>query len=251
YWNVIASDGTANSPPSESQSFRVDRRPPWAQMQSAIVELTRTAELMLPPPEAYRLITDTNGTLRVEAVVGQPPVTQTASTEAGSAPGILGNLPAVHLRWWGSDVPNDPPELRYDVQARQLVRAHTSYTVTTVTQAVTRVGYELVLSGSQEVTVPVVLTETVEQLAVVPVVTFVPLSQTEWVTLATGLTTTEMVFIGEPGGTYEFRVRATDAAGNQQKWFDGYAVRAEIDPRRILYRTYLPLVYDQAKPSGQ
>lgn len=249
-WHVIASDGTANSPPSEVQTFNVDRRPPWAQMQAAITTFTHTVELMLPAPGAYRAITNADGTVRIDAIAGQPDV-QLPAPGSITPGGALGNLPAVYLRWWGNDVPNDPPQLRYDVQARQLVRAHTSYTVTTVTQEVTRIGYELVLSGSQEITVPVVLTESIEQLAVVPIVTFVTLSQTEWVTIATGLTTTGMVFIGEPGGTYEFRVRATDAAGNQQRWFDGYAVRAEIDPRRIAYRSYLPTIYYAGQPSGQ
>jgi hypothetical protein len=149
----------------------------------------------------------------------------------------------LYLRWSGEDAPHDPPVgLTYDVQARELMRMQTQYTLTVQEVAVPRISYELVLSGAQEITLPVVLTEVVAITTVVPLTSFHPVSDSAWVLIATGLRETHTIFIGTPGSTYEFRVRATDAAGNVQKWYEGYSVQAMIDPRKRIYRTFLPIV---------
>lgn len=247
-WHVIATDGLANSAPSTTQTFIVDRRVPWAQMQAALVASEAEQPLPVIPVDALRVVTDAQGNMLVQASTDVLPSAAEAQAafEQRTLAASLGRLPAVLLRWWGSDVPNDPPVLTYDVQARELVRAHTHYTLTVEQHAITRTKYELVLDGAREVTVPVVVTEVVELPAVVPVVTFVPITNPVWITIASGLRTTETIFLGQPGSTYEFRVRATDAAGNTQPWREGYAVRAEIDPRAVLRTLFLPLVYNSA-----
>ncbi|MCS7088395.1 MAG: PA14 domain-containing protein [Thermoflexales bacterium] len=248
-WHVIATDGLANSAPSTTQSFIVDRRMPWAQMQAALTAKVADEAVPLTPIDALRLITDVQGNAIVaatsEAVLPSVEEAQVVSAQRALSE-RFGRLPAVVLRWWGSDVPHDPPLLTYDVQAREIIRARTHYTLTTEQHVVTRTSYELVLEGAREITVPVVVTEVVELPAVVPIVDFVPIPNAEWVTIASGLRVTETLFIGRPGSTYEFRVRATDAAGNTQPWHDGYAVRAEIDPRTVLRTLFLPLMYSSA-----
>ena len=196
-WNVIASDGYANSAPSESQTLRVDRTPPWAQMIGA-TPITDTAALAALP-----IVT-----------------TDTISATA-------------FLLWWGSDVPHTSTEhLSYDLQVRELVRAHTVYTLTTELVVLTRTGYSLAISGSQEVTVPVVITDTLLYTTVAPLTLLVPVTDAKWITFATGLHTTQTIFLGQPGSTYEVRVRAVDAAGNAQQWYEGYSVQVALEPRR-------------------
>ncbi len=147
------------------------------------------------------------------------------------------------MRWFGNDAPAENGDgLRFDVQVRELVRASIAYTLSVQTQEITRIGYDLVISGSEEITVPVAITETVAITGVEPVVNYEPLAGSEWITFATGLRMTETLFLGTPGSTYEFRVRATDAAGNQQEWHDGYSVQAVIDPKTAVFRNYLPNV---------
>ena len=140
---------------------------------------------------------------------------------------------------------NNGDGLRYDVQVREIVRANTSYTYSVQTQEVTRIGYDLVISGSEEITAPVAITETVAVTGVSPVVNFEPVTNSEWITFATGLPVTQTVFIGNPGSIYEFRVRAVDAAGNKQDWYDGYSVQAAIDPKTIVFHNYLPTLIKQ------
>lgn len=247
-WSVLASDGTANSDATPPREILVDRTPPWAQMLDATTAISLSAMLSATastPVDAYRLITDANGNLIVESValddgsMPQPAV----PPMAGIAPEALGNLPAVYLRWTGKDMPRNSDEgLTYDVQAREIVRARTSYTVTTEEVAVPRIAYELIVSGTEEITVPVVLTEVVVMTTVAPLVEFQPVADSAWITIATDLRETHTIFIGNPGSTYEFRVRAVDAAGNAQNWYDGYSVQAMIDPRSVVYREHLPIV---------
>jgi hypothetical protein len=259
-WNVVASDGTANSNGSPTREILVDRSAPWAQMADATpaqsaASIAALAVASSSPIDAYRLVTDANGNMTVEAVAPAELIAEQAgaATAAATAPLIprgeapqgmnLGNLPAVHLRWWAKDEPRPSTEgLTYEVQAREVVRAQTSYTVTTEMHEVTRVAYELTISGTQEITTPVVLTDVVPYTTVVPLVESAVVTEPQWITIATGLPITETVFIGTPGSAYEFRVRAIDSAGNAQEWYEGYSVRAEIDPKAIVYRGFLPTV---------
>ena len=239
YWSVLASDGLANSESSPPREIRLDRSPPWAQMIEALPPEAALAVTTSAPVDSYRLITDPAGNAVV--VGAEPEAGNMALRSAGV--GDWGELPVLYLRWSGKDAPYDPPEgLTYDVQARELMRMQTQYTLTVEEVAVPRISYELILSGAQEITAPVVLTEVVAITTVVPLTSFHPVSDSAWVLIATGLRETHMIFIGAPGSTYEFRVRATDAAGNAQKWYEGYSVQAMIDPRKRIYRAYVPIV---------
>jgi hypothetical protein len=247
-WSVVASDGLANSEATPPRPILVDRSAPWAQMVDATTAISAAMVMTASSPiDAYKLVTDVNGNLVVQAVQpaeiapGGVPVDQLQPrAELQNVP-QTGNLPAIIVRWFGKDAPaGNGDGLHYDVQVRELVRAHTTYTFTVQTQEVARIGYSLVISGSEEITVPVEITETVAVTGVAPVVNYEPLASSEWITFATGLRMTETLFLGNPGSTYEFRVRAVDAAGNQQDWHDGYSVQAAIDPKTILFRNYLP-----------
>ncbi|MCS7055987.1 MAG: PA14 domain-containing protein [Thermoflexales bacterium] len=246
-WSVLASDGTANSDATPPREILIDRTPPWAQMLDATTGVSINAALSntaATPVDAYRLITDANGNLIVEGVTPPADGPQSRSDSiAGDALPMLGNLPAVYLRWTARDMPRGSDAgLTYDIQAREIIRARTSYTLTTEEVAVPRIAYELILSGAQEITVPVVLTEVVVMTTVAPLVEFQPITDSAWITIATGLRQTRMIFIGTPGSAYEFRVRAVDEAGNAQGWYEGYSVQAIIDPRTVVYRQYVPNV---------
>ena len=176
-----------------------------------------------------------------EVAPGGVPVEQLQPRADAITSTQTGNLPAIIVRWFGKDAPADSGDgLSYDVQVRELVRANTTYTLSVKSQDIVRIGYDLVISGSEEITVPVPITETVLITGVEPVVNYETLVSSEWITFAAGLRVTETLFLGNPGSTYEFRVRATDAAGNQQQWHDGYSVQAAIDPKTVLFRNYLP-----------
>ncbi|HEY3288779.1 MAG TPA: fibronectin type III domain-containing protein, partial [Anaerolineae bacterium] len=69
-----------------------------------------------------------------------------------------------------------------------------------------------------------------------------PLTTSAWLTVATGLSGSSWVFSGNPGSTYEFRVRAHDYAGNVQPWYDGYSVQAQMSPDQRITRMYIPLL---------
>jgi len=253
-WSVIASDGEANSDSSAPRTVRVDRTPPWAQMMDATTAVSLTASLQATattPIDGYKLITDANGNQIVEQVTqplgGTAVDAQQAQlvprTEVSPALTTLGNLPAIHLKWSGKDAPRETSEgLRYDVQVRELSRATTVYTIAVENREVTRIGYELTISGTEEITTPIVITETVPITTVAPVVSIEAITETQWITFATGIALTETIFMGTPGSTYEFRVRAVDGAGNAQDWHEGYSVQALIDPKTILNRVNLPVV---------
>jgi hypothetical protein len=264
HWSVVASDGTANSDSTLPRTILVDRTAPWAQMQDATSSVVSgTLPLETQSIDNLRLVTDASGQLVVAeapADAPTPPEKLAALAEAQQAgqqfdvdapvasqaitSSVLGNLPALRLSWWAQDSPSETAEgLTYDVQAREIVHAQTTYTVSVEMRDVTHIGYELVLSGTEEITNPVVLTETLPYTTVTPLMAYTPITPTEWITFATGLVYTETLFIGNPGSTYEFRVRAVDAAGNAQQWFDGYSIQAQIDPRTAVNREYMPLVY--------
>ncbi len=204
-WNVIASDGYANSKPSEPHTLIADRTPPWSQM------------------------------------LGATPITDTSQITSELPQGMLEQAltaPAAYLIWWGSDAPHTTTaHLTYDLQARELQRAHTVYTLTTEPVIVTRTGYALVISGSAEITVPVVITDTLIYTTVAPITVIETITSLEWITFATGLRHTQTIFIGQPGSVYEIRVRAVDTAGNAQRWYEGYAVQVALEPRRPQQRS--------------
>lgn len=247
-WSVVASDGIANSEATPPRLILVDRSAPWAQMVDATSAISAATALTAASPiDAFRLITDANGNMVVQAVQpaevapGGVPVEQLQPRADAITSTQTGNLPAIIVRWFGKDAPADSGDgLSYDVQVRELVRANTTYTLSVKSQDIVRIGYDLVISGSEEITVPVPITETVLITGVEPVVNYETLVSSEWITFAAGLRVTETLFLGNPGSTYEFRVRATDAAGNQQQWHDGYSVQAAIDPKTVLFRNYLP-----------
>jgi len=249
-WSVVASDGTLNSSATAPRTFLLDRSAPWAQMQSAQAR-SITPTLVQPKSNAVEITGDLRGAEviadiegRQSLVINQRGDSAVAAREVISA---YGNLPAVHLTWWATDTLSGLDT--YDVQARVLVRANTVYTLSTVEQQVARLTYELVLSGSEEISRPVVVTDTTVFSTVVPLIVFEPVSPTEWMTVAVGLSGNTMLFLGEPGSTYEFRVRARDNAGNEQPWYEGYSVQVEIDPKTLLYRRFLPLVQsDRSNP---
>lgn len=255
-WSVVTSDGQANSDGSAPQTVRVDRTTPWAQMVAATTAVSLTAGLQATATQAidaYKLITDANGNMIVTQVADVPtggtPVDQLVARSEVSPSAVvstLGNLPAILVTWWGKDAPRDTSDgLTFDVQVRETIRASTSYSIVVENREVTRVGYELTLSGTEEITTPVVLTEVVPITTVAPIVALMPITDSQWITFATGINLTQTVFLGEPGSTYEFRVRAVDGAGNAQDWYDGYSVTAAIDPKTVLVRSYLPAVAQQ------
>jgi hypothetical protein len=149
-------------------------------------------------------------------------------------------LAGLRLTWWATDATSGAD--RFDVQARELIRASTMYSPVVVMTETTRIAYELILSGSEEITRPMVITELAPYTMSVPLLMYTPLTITEWITFAAGIANTETVFLGTPGSTYEFRVRAVDRAGNAQKWHEGYSIQAQVDPRPALHTRYIPLL---------
>jgi hypothetical protein len=241
-WNVIASDGVANSAPSRPQTIMVDNTPPWTQMQSALPSMDRAQSADETNNSGLRLQTNADG---VQVVVDSGP------REASTAFNRLivrdqaiykrfGRAPAVRLTWWATDTVS-LNGATYMLQARELVRARTEYTLTAITRDVPKQGQTLVLSGSQEILQPVTLTESVTFTDVAPITTMVTLTNAEWITIGVSLNVTETVFIGHPGSTYEFRVRGIDAAGNEQAWFDGYSIQIKLDEETELPRDLKPM----------
>jgi hypothetical protein len=243
-WSVVASDGNSNSASTPPRALLLDRAAPWAQMQVAQTKAVSSTQL---PPQTIALQT-INGDLRGTEVLTDPNVQRLVITDPGvysQFPPLTttGNLPAIRLSWWATDTLSGLT--LFDVQARELVRATTNYTIAVVEQEITKIVYQLELSGTEEITQALVVTEIVPFTTVVPIVSQQIISPSEWVTVATGLRLTETLFIGNPGSTYEFRVRAVDGAGNQQDWYEGYSIQAEIDPKTVLFRVYAPVVVNQ------
>jgi len=246
WWSVVASDGTVSSEATAPRELLLDRTPPWAQMQLAQTKTVSQSELQsAAAPQSYAL-QNINGDLRGTEVLSDSNVQAMVLTDPGNAPvfqapfTVTGDLPAVKLTWWATDTLSGIDHV--DVQAREVVRATTQYTISVSNQEGVKVGYQLVLSGSEEITQEVMLPEVISYTTVVPLMTYEPVSPTEWVTVATGIKASSTLFIGNPGSRYEFRVRAVDAAGNAQAWYEGYAAQAEIDPKTVIYRVYSAMV---------
>ena len=171
------------------------------------------------------------------------PENQAPETVAGATPRPLTGL---RLTWWATDTLSGLAS--FDVQARELIRASTIYSPVVSEREVSRIAYELVLSGSVEITRPIVITELVAYTTTVPIAVYTPLTETQWITIAAGIANTETIFLGAPGSTYEFRVRAVDRMGNTQAWRDGYSIQAQIDPRPPLFTSYIPIITRDAAP---
>lgn len=245
-WSVLATDGTVNSPTSPARSLTLDSTPPWAQMLDVQYPVGRIDPAQQAQNSGLRLVTDANGNQTVVA-----DGVRDAATSASNAPNALavfnrplykqfGNAPVVKLTWWATDTLN-AGAMRYILQTREIVQARTSYTLTSDARDVTRLGFELTLSGTQEITHAIVLTERVAYTDVTPIMTMVPVTAAEWITLSGSLPATQTVFVGYPGSTYEFRVRAIDGVGNEQIWHDGYALQARIDEETVLPRGLAPM----------
>jgi hypothetical protein len=155
-------------------------------------------------------------------------------------------LAGLRLTWWATDTLSGVAS--FDVQARELIRASTIYSPVVSEREITRIAYELILSGSVEITRPIVITDLVAYTTTVPIAVYTPLTQTQWVTIAAGIANTETIFLGTPGSTYEFRVRSVDRMGNTQAWRDGYSIQAQIDPRPPLFTSYIPIITRDAAP---
>jgi hypothetical protein len=207
-----------------------------AQSESALAESIAQAQAanqqtVIQMPDAVSI--DASGQ-PISVSVGQ------LISETAAGPTTPQHFIGLMLSWWATDTVSGFST--FDVQARELIRAETRYTPTVEMHEVSRLSYELIVSGSQEITNAVVLTSVVPYTTVAPIVVYTPISPTEWFTFATGVVNTQTVFMGTPGSTYEFRVRATDKAGNVQDWLDGYSVQAQMDPSTYIIRTYIPLV---------
>ena len=244
FWRVSAGDGTAVSDWSAAREIDMDRTPPWAQMEPLHADNATIETVAQPVDETGQPVTP--ATQMPDAVFidasGQP-ISSTAAETAPVAivePPVPQNTLGVKLTWWATDTVSGVAG--FDVQARELIHAATRYTPTVEMHETTRIAYELTVSGSQEITNAVVITTLVPYTTVAPILVFTPISPTEWFTFATGIVNTQTIFIGNPGSTYEFRVRAIDSAGNAQEWLDGYSVQAQVDPHVNVTYTFIPLV---------
>jgi PA14 domain len=234
FWNVLATDGTLNSASTTPRTLLFDTTAPWSQMQSA----WPAVGLIDPsvPNASLRLVNDADGTQRVVAVESAAPLDPTQPARSvvdRSLYEAYKDAPVIRLRWWATDT-FGLRGVTYTLQARETVQARTEYTLTSRSQVVTRLGSELVLSGTQEITQPVVLTTTEVFTDIAPILVIKPVSASAWITIASGLEVTETVFVGYPGSRYEFRISAVDGAGNAQGWHDGFAVEAQIDEAAVL-----------------
>jgi PA14 domain len=242
-WSVVATDGVANSASSPARTILLDSTAPWSQMTDAKVPVGRVDFAQAAQNSELRLVTDANGNQIVVdsgEAADQPQLSRGLTVLNRPLYQRFGNAPVVQLTWWATDSLS-MPDMRYALQARELVRARTEYTLTTTLREVTRLAYELVLSGTQEITQPVVLTETVAFSDVTPVLAMTQVTNTEWITVHASLATTSTVFAGYPGSTYEFRVRAIDGAGNEQQWYDGYSLQVKLDESTALPKDMKPL----------
>ncbi|MCS7060918.1 MAG: PA14 domain-containing protein [Anaerolineae bacterium] len=253
-WRVSASDGTATSDWSPARTIFVDATPPWAQMMSA----ERRADVQTTTPAQIDVdstaITTTDEVTAPVDSSATPPSTPPADVSTADTfdqsdaaqPPLTGALAGLRLTWWATDTFSGIAY--FDVQARELIRASTIYSEVVSHREVTRIGYELIVSGSVEITQPIVITDLIPYTLTVPIAVYTPLTQSQWVTIATGIVNTETIFLGTPGSTYEFRVRAVDRMGNVQAWRDGYSVQGQIDPRAPLFTAYIPILTREGNP---
>jgi hypothetical protein len=246
FWRVSTSDGVLASDWSPLRSVWVDHTPPWAQMVSAGANIE--AHSTAPAEQSGALVIDASAPVAAPAASTADALSPTADA-AGDGVGQV--IPAskmgtpqpsigLRLTWWATDTLSGATS--FDVQAHELVHATTAYTLATEMREITKLNYELVLSGSEEITNVVVVTAVVPYTTVVPIRVFMSLTATQWVTFASGLVTTTALFLGNPGSTYEFRVRARDQVGNEQQWYDGYSVQAQVDPGAGMVNVFIPVV---------
>jgi hypothetical protein len=240
FWNVIATDGAANSAASAPRAILYDGEPPWAQMLDARQPVGRIDPNSLVAARR-RLATTADG---LQIVVDAGIETPSGSTDRIVLDRALharfGDAPVARLSWWATDTLS-MRDMRYALQARELVQARTAYTITTFEREVARAGYELLVHSNQEITRPVFYTETVVYTDVVPMLVRTNVDDAAWITLTDALAVTSTIFVGRPGSTYEFRVRAVDSMGNVQKWYDGYSLRVEFDETSVLTDELVPM----------
>ncbi|MCL5999475.1 MAG: PA14 domain-containing protein [Chloroflexi bacterium] len=189
---------------------------------------------------ALPVIDPATGTIITQATMLAPGESASTSDEIAATPAQPVPLPqfGIRLTWYATDTLSGPDS--FDLQARELIHASTIYTPAVEMREVTRISYELVISGAQQITNALVLTELVPYTTVVPLRIFTPLTNSEWITFVTGVANTTTVFLGNPGSTYEFRVRGRDKLGNWQQWYEGYSVQAQVNSDARLLHVYVP-----------
>jgi len=244
FWNVIATDGAANSAASPPRAILFDGEAPWSQMLTARTAIGRADRSVASGANRLRLETTADGTqivvdAGVEMVADAPPQEGLIVLDR-SLYRRYGNAPVARLTWWATDTLS-MRDMRYTLQAREVVQARTVYTITTVEREVMRTGLELLIHNAQEFTRSVSYTETVVYTDVAPNLSFTPIDDAEWITVGADLDVTSTLFIGNPGSTYEFRVRAVDGMGNEQKWYEGYSLQVKLDEATKLAKGLAPL----------
>jgi hypothetical protein len=157
-----------------------------------------------------------------------------------SAPDSPARPLGIQLTWWATDTLSGATS--FDVQAREMVHSSIIYTLSTEMREVTQLNYELAYSGTEPITNTYVTTATLPYTTVAPLRIFTPVQDPQWITVSTGVATTQTAFIGNPGSIYDFRVRARDAAGNEQDWYDGYSAQARADLKQNMISVYIPLL---------
>lgn len=222
-WRVSASDGAAVSDWSPPQPIWVDRSAPWSQMLTAVGQADPVTPTEAAPVDVSTITSTEALTLPVVA-----------------APAAPTRLLGVQLTWWATDTLSGASA--FDVQARELVHSSVIYTLTTELREMTQLNYELIYSGTEPITNTYLTTATLPYTTVTPLRIFTPVPDSQWVTVSTGVVATQTLFIGNPGSTYEFRVRARDMAGNEQDWYDGYSAQGQVDASLNINYTYIPLV---------
>ena len=229
YWRVSAGNGAAVSDWSPAQEVFVDRTSPWAQMISASNK----------PNAGPHLSSAVEG----QAVPANVVVDASATPVQVNAPAGVLTSPlhtvGINLTWWATDTLSGLAGV--DIQARELVHARAVYSPVVEMAPATKIVYELILSGSQQITNPLVITTEVPVYTLKRVIVYTTLTTTEWMTAANGVNGNNWLFIGNPGSTYEFRARARDRAGNVQPWYDGYSVQAQMNPDVDIRRMYIPI----------
>ncbi len=229
YWRVSAGNGAAVSDWSPAQEVYVDHSAPWAQMVSAGNQ---------PSEEPHLSSTVEGQAVPATVVIDASGAPQVASV-ATAAPASMTHALGIKITWWATDTVSGIASV--DLQARELIHAATIYTPAVEMMTTTQIVYELVISGAQQITNAIVIEAVVPYTTVAPLMVYTPLTASEWITVAQGVAGDHWIFIGVPGSTYEFRVRAHDVAGNLQNWYDGYSVQAQMNPDIDIRRTFIPV----------